>query len=976
MLNDAANKNHGYYLAQLCLTALCYWLAAQLGLVLSPSQQFIPLISPSSGVAVALMLIVGIRLWPGVLIAAFVLAYVATNHLLVSLSLALGHTLEVVAVAYTLKNVLVLDYRLDKLRDLAAIVSVGAFAGGIFSAVIATLTLVAGNLINTQLWHTTLVHLWMANSLGYLLFMPLVLCVYAHRQSTLNLTQPLEPIGLALLALVVSYLAFINHETPMVINVIGFYLIFPIALWAAYRFHQRGIVIVTLIISMVVLFSESHQLGLFANRTITVANEYWFFMVALSLSGLTLAIIHTTKLGAEDLLIEMIESVNAIIWRATPEFHFTFVSKEAIEILGYSITDWTQNHHFWIDHLHHEDRLWVPSFCKDEASNNASFIIDYRMTAADGRLVWVQNNIKVKRNIHGKIVDYLGVMVDITERKKSELSLNLYKQACERLEEGLVITDAQFYAVEANRGHTRITGFPRREVIGYPSIIIQSALHEKQRDKNVLEVLKKTGRWAGEVWCRRKNGDTYPNWVSITTIRGKFDVINHFIAVFSDISDRKKSETNLQFLATHDVLTGLPNRTLLRERLDFSLLRAERNKNKIAIFFVDLDRFKNINDTLGHHVGDELLQSVSKRLKSCFRMSDTVARQGGDEFVILIDEFVDINYLKGLAEKILIMLQAPYELDQHELHVTASVGVSIYPDDGSDGTLLLKHADVAMYRAKSNGKNVYSFYSAETNILDSTRLTLENGLRRAVSRNQLVLHYQPKYDLSLSRVVGAEALLRWQHPELGLLSPNDFIVIAEETGLIVEIGNWVIQEACKQGAVWQALAHWPLKVGINLSARQFIDSDLLNTIANALVATGLPANCLDLEITESLIMQNPEDATKVLQHFRDLGAEVSIDDFGTGYSSLGYLKHLPIDTLKIDRSFVKDIPADVDDMAITQAVISLAHNMQVTVVAEGVETQAQWDFLKHYGCDQIQGYFYSKPLTSADFMTFLSVQNA
>ncbi len=1007
---DVVSKNHLYYLVQLCLIAFCYWLAAQLGLFLTPPDQLIPLIWPSSGVSLALLLILGTRLWPSVLVGALIVAFTSTNNTLVGLSLALGNTIEIFTISYLLRYFVPLDIRLSKARDLAALVLIAVGVGGLFSATVATLTFVAGNVVSSTSWLNTLLHCWMADSLGYLLFTPLILCLYAYRHQPLNhndqpIQQPafqqvsannratvfisVEFVVLVLLALLASYLAFLSHYPSIILNavifnsavlnaavfnIVGLYLVFPCIMWAAYRFHQRGSVITAFIIGMAAVISESQQLGFFANRNIVMADEYWFFIVTLSCSGLALAAINMAKLGAEKVVVEMIESVNAIIWRATPDFNFTFVSKEAVQILGYPLTEWTQNNNFWIDHLHHEDRLWVPSFCREEASSSESFIVDYRMISMDGNVVWLQNNIKVKRSPQGKVIDFLGVMVDITERKRSELSLNLYKQACERLEEGLVITDADFLVVEANRGHTRITGFPRREVIGFVSLVIQAALHEKQRDKNVLEVLKKTGRWSGEVWCRRKNGETYPNWVSITTIRGKFDVIQHYIAVFSDISDRKKSETNLQFLATHDVLTRLPNRTLLRERLDFSLLRAERNKNKIAIFFVDLDRFKNINDTLGHHIGDELLQAVAKRLKSCFRMSDTVARQGGDEFVILIDEFVDTNYLMTLAEKILIMLQQPYALDLHELHVTASVGISIYPDDGLDGTLLLKHADVAMYRAKSNGKNMYSFYSAETNTLDSTRLALENGLRRAVSRQQLVLHYQPKYDLVLGRIVGAEALLRWQHPDLGLLSPNDFIVIAEETGLIVEIGNWVIEEACKQGMLWQTLVGWPLKVGINLSARQFIDGDLLKTIDSALVSTGLSASCLDLEITESLIMQNPEDATKVLQHFRDLGAQVSIDDFGTGYSSLGYLKHLPIDTLKIDRSFVKDIPADADDMAITQAVISLAHNMQVTVVAEGVETEAQWDFLKHYGCDQIQGYFYSKPLTNDDFVAFLSAE--
>ncbi len=397
----------------------------------------------------------------------------------------------------------------------------------------------------------------------------------------------------------------------------------------------------------------------------------------------------------------------------------------------------------------------------------------------------------------------------------------------------------------------------------------------------------------------------------------------------------------------------------------FSL--AQRRGKQFALFFIDLDRFKNINDSLGHEAGDRLLQDVARRLRHHLRESDTVARLGGDEFVVLVEDCADPRELNAIAQNILNAVGRPYTLSGREFHVTASIGISTYPADGLDPASLLKNADIAMYLAKDRGKNNFQFYSPQQNAHSFERLALESALRHALERREFVLHYQPKIDIATNRIVGVEALLRWNHPDLGMVTPNQFIPLAEETGLIVPIGRWVLRTACAQSAAWRSEGLPGIRIAVNLSARQFSDDGLIADIADAMAEAGVAPEGLELEITESMVMQNPERAVSTLSRLRELGISVSIDDFGTGYSSLGYLKRFPIDNVKIDRSFIKDLPHDTDDAAITRAVIAMAQSLRIRVVAEGVETREQLEFLRDHQCDECQGYFVSRPLPPSEF---------
>jgi diguanylate cyclase (GGDEF)-like protein/PAS domain S-box-containing protein len=560
---------------------------------------------------------------------------------------------------------------------------------------------------------------------------------------------------------------------------------------------------------------------------------------------------------------------------------------------------------------------------------------------------------------------------EIAERKRTEEALSLAAAVFENTTEGAMITDTKHRIVAVNKAFTEITGYEQDDVVSKTPQVLRSGKHDEPFHAAISASIIKTGRWKGEVWNRRKNGEIFPVWLNISTVVDDHGQVTHCVSVFSDITPIKESQAQLERLAHHDALTGLPNRLLFHARLEHALERARREGGLVAILCFDLDHFKNINDSLGHPAGDRLLQMVTERLLDTVRNEDTVARFGGDEFTVLLEELQESKGAGIVAEKALNVLAEPFDLDGHEAYVSGSVGISLFPDDGQDVTTLLKNADSALYRAKEHGGSSYHFYTKDLTIAAFKRLALESSLRRAVERGEFTLYYQPQMALNGGHVVGAEALIRWQHPELGLVLPTEFIPMAESTGMIVKLGEWVMNTACAQAKAWQNEGLPSMRIAINVSSVQVTRGEIIATVERVLHKTGLDPQYMELEITEGLIMQQTHQTIAILDDLKAMGVMLAIDDFGTGYSSLSYLKRLPLHRLKIDRSFVCEIPDDSENMAITRAVIALGNSLQLVVVAEGVENEIQQEFLRSNGCDEAQGYLYSAPMPAADFAAFV-----
>ena len=550
----------------------------------------------------------------------------------------------------------------------------------------------------------------------------------------------------------------------------------------------------------------------------------------------------------------------------------------------------------------------------------------------------------------------------------SRRNLHLAEKVIESSLEGILITDERSRIISVNPAFTRLTGYSEEEVLGKNPSMLSSGRQDRRFYQSLWQQLIENGHWQGEIWNRRKNGELYPELLTITAIHDRSGRLTNYAALFSDISQLKESEAKIRNLAYYDPLTGLPNRRLLEDRLLVALAHARRGRLRCGVLFVDLDRFKRINDSLGHEVGDEVLTEVARRLKSILREDDTVARMGGDEFIVILSDVRDPEDCSTTASRMIDALIKPIHVNQHELVVTTSIGIAVFPEDGADGTTLIRNADVAMYRAKSEGRNTYQLYQATMNARSLEHLSLESSLRHALARNELLLHYQPVIDPQGEQVIGAEALLRWNHPQHGLVPPSEFIAIAEETGLIIPIGAWVLRTACEQQRRWaNGGASQPPRIMVNLSALQFRDRDLVPLVQRVIRETGIDPAMLTLEFTESMLMDESEEGIALLEELRTLDVRLAIDDFGTGYSSLAYLKRFPIDELKIDRLFIRDIDTNPDDAAIASGIIALAHSLGLRVVAEGVESAAQLEILKRHRCDLVQGFHYGAAVAAERF---------
>ncbi|MDU9048868.1 MAG: EAL domain-containing protein [Candidatus Electrothrix sp. Rat3] len=565
--------------------------------------------------------------------------------------------------------------------------------------------------------------------------------------------------------------------------------------------------------------------------------------------------------------------------------------------------------------------------------------------------------------------------LESTKKRLSEV-LNdsqpqLERKILEHTGEAVVITDADASIVEVNRAFTRITGYEPKEIIGKNPRISQSGHHDHAFYEVMWKALRETGKWSGEIWDRRKNGEVYQKWLTINAIYDNSGHIINYVGMFTDITEKRAVERQLKKLLFYDPLTGLPNRTLFEEFLSQALLNSQFHDEPLILLCIDLHRFKDVNDVLGYKAGDELLIQVSKRIRSCVRETDTVSRINADEFMILLSEVKLKDCVGHLARHLLHVLQQPFHIAGEEVFIDTCIGISVYPEDGRDAESLLRNADTAMSFAQKRGQGSYQFFCAQMNENLVHRVTVERELRHAVEHEEFIHYYQPKYNILTGEIVGTEALMRWQHPVKGIIAPAEFIPVAEGSSLILAIGEWGLGEACRQVRAWQDQGLGILSVAVNLSSKQFQDKQLLRVLIESLDQHGIKPEVLELEITESILMENPDETALLLGDIRNLGVRIAIDDFGTGYSSLAYLKRFPVNTLKIDQAFITDIVRDRNDAAIVTSILSMAESLHLKVVAEGVETKGQLELLKKMGCEEVQGYYFSRPLPAEGIVELL-----
>jgi len=835
--------------------ALLYFFCAKLGLLLSLVANSVTLFWPPSGIALAALLIFGVRIWPGVLLGALlgVMLFDNDSSFIPAFEISIGNTLEGLLGVYLLRRFPAFNPSLVSVRDIFILLAVAAVSS-LMGALNGPLWLVLNGAIPWAAYAASALYWWMGDVLGIVLFTPLLLAWVRHKPLPRTPAVLREEAAYFAILLLFSLAVLSDAGESLFDARIGPFVLLPVIIWSALRFNMRMTMLGVALVFFFTMVGMVRGIGAFAPVTVESIREAWIYNLIMAVTSLIVTVTSYQRgliqrsLRASQENLNRAQSLAKIgSWTLVMPSHSLMWSDELYRMFGVRIGT-PVSYEIFLGCVHPDDRAAVDAAWQS-ALRNKPYRIEHRVVV-DGQIKWVRERAQMHFDENGHFLSAIGTTQDVTQRKLAE--------------------------------------------------------------------------------------------------------------------------SNMHRLAFFDVLTGLPNRTLLRDRMEQMLAAAHRDRHKFALLVLDLDRFKYVNDSMGHPVGDKLLQAVSQQMLKCVREGDTVARIGGDEFVMLLRE-TDADGAAHMADKLLRLLSVPYDVDGVQITPHASIGISIYPDNAQDIDTLLKTADVAMYRAKDEGRNNFQFFAPEMNAHANQLFAMEKDLRLALQRNEFALHYQPLVDVVSGAVCGAEALLRWNHPQRGFVSPAEFIPVAEETGQILPIGEWVLRTACAQLAAWrrEGLAVFPLAV--NLSIRQLRQANLVQVIAQVLEENGLSSSDLELELTEGIMLGDTQMTRAFLTQINERGIGLSIDDFGTGYSSLSYLKNLPVDKLKIDRSFVRDIATDANDAAIAHAIITLAHQFDLRVVAEGAETLEQVEFLRTRGCDEIQGYYYSRPLCSDDFVRYVNL---
>ncbi len=971
-------------LLRIALVALVYFCLGRIALTV-PSDAYtlnIALVCSPAGIALAAILRFGRPMAAGVWLGALMVNTSLGLPLPVAAAIACGTTLAPL-IGATLMRWGDMHTNFNRQQDVLTFFIVTIVTMGI-GAMIGTTTLHLAGLLPQAQMRNALLYWWLGDAVGTLVVAPPLLIfsweVFKRQAGVSRLTEAIVSVGGLLVAAAVVFGAVGLTHAPQALTFVPYVFL----VWIALRLGTWPAVLSVLALAFCAILGTALGVGAFATADSKIGIAALWSYIASSV-GVTLLIaaLHAERNQADrDLrksearFRDFTYSLADWFWELDHHGRFSFVAGNVEGVLGFT-----------------PDELIGKTFAELATGDDAVLPVRVFEHAFVGRRpvraleIWSphkKNGLRCLRANGVPIIDadnnftgYRGVFEDITGRRQADEARRLAATVFENSSEAIVITDANAKIISVNVAFTLITGYVLEDVQGqYPSYL-KSGYEASDVYESIWAGLRSRGHWHGEAQDRKKSGDLFDGLLSISAVRDERGEITSFVAIFSDISTIKKAQEELQHMAHYDALTALPNRVLLDLRLTHALERAKRSNRKAAILLLDLDGFKTINDSLGHAAGDRLLQVISKRLAEVVREEDTVARLGGDEFAIMLEHLKRGEDAMVVAKKLLDAVAQPVNLGNHQMALVAtSIGIALYPDDGTTAAILLRNADAAMYESKGAGPGSYRFYRPEMTHVAQARFKLESALRLAMAQDELEVWYQPQVALATGEVVGAEALLRWRHPERGLILPTEFIPLAEETNLILPLGEWVLRHACKQAKAWRDRNLGFGKMSVNIAAAQIERGDLVRLVREILDETGLPGECLELEITEGSLLHSAENARKVTSAIREMGTLLAIDDFGTGYSSLSYLKQLPIDKLKIDQSFVRDLPGNSDDVAIARSVIALGHGLGLTVLAEAVETEAQRDFLLAEGCDEAQGFHYSCALPAVEFEAWMLAQRA
>ncbi|ODB91889.1 bifunctional diguanylate cyclase/phosphodiesterase [Candidatus Thiodiazotropha endoloripes] len=959
---------------QLLLTA---W---ALSLVVSPDG--ISLMWLPDGYLLGVLLLLPRRLWLPLLLASalavFTFESLTTDRpASMILLFMMANIIESWGAAWLYSSFASNHRKLEEFRDLVLFVLVCVVILPVISASIGAWGVVSHG-YSESFW--SVYRIWlMSAGLGILFVAPLILYV-AHWFKQLNreLLKNQAPLYIVVLisAMIVTVPAFV-FEGPHNLLMLSLFITIPLLIWSSLYYGLWGALLFSSLLVITTVQLSALGIGPFSATSQTSADA------VLKLQGYLASVIVAsmfTGLSTEKLrsIRERLELIlNTLpygIQENTNDGKVTYSNPAHHEILGYPEGDLIGK------------RIWDNEI-SEEASNRLKGYLDYlvkerpepepyitKNIRKDGSSLWMKVVWDYQLNEAQEVQGFISVISDISDSVAKEQRLQQAAEVFKSTGEGVIITDRDTNIIDVNQAFCEITGYAEDEIIGKQPNYFSSGKHDRWFYEDLWETIKSKGHWRGEIWDRRKNGELFPQLMTISEMTDDQGEVSGYVAVSRDITAFKDVEQRLEFLANHDPLTELPNRVLLIERLQQSILHAERNNTLLAVLLIDIDRLKTVNDSLGHAVGDRILKELSGRLLESVRADDTVARISGDEYVVILQDVGSVEHTINAVSKIMSVFMPVFKYGQHEIGVTGSIGISMYPSDGKDFATLLRNADVAMYRAKEDGRNTYQFYKEEMTAIAFERLFLENAIRKAIQNEEFFIVYQPQIDMPSRRIIGIEALIRWNHPEQGVVSPGKFIPVAEQTGQIREIGSWVLRQACQQAAQWleQGLSFG--RISVNVAGPQIQQAHFEQHVRQILQQTGLAAEYLELEVTESFVMQGIRHGVGYLHALRQLGVRISIDDFGTGYSSLSYLKSLPVDKIKIDQSFIHDIPLDPNDMAITQAIIALSEALELEVLAEGVETREQVEFLTRHGCEQAQGFLFSQPVDQHQITMLLSQQ--